>query len=278
MDKDKIIKSFSNVKEKEPLIYCITNFVTASDMAQVIASIGARPLMANSPKEAYDIAKVSDCLLINIGTLDDGQKDGVINAYKSALENNVPIIIDPVGIHATNYRRNFINELLNLGSPTLIKGNLSEIKALLNIESKFKGIDCLEQDSSLSKDIIEKIDSFSIDKNIIVVVSGKVDLVIFKDKICYVKNGSTLMSKVTGTGCFLGAILGCFIGSCKDFEYEGFYSAIVGTVFWGICGQEAKSNFKNEDGLFTYKYTMLDNISKISITDLIEKGDFYEIL
>ena len=278
MDKEEIIKNLSNIKEKEPLIYCITNFVTASDMAQVLTSIGARPLMANSPKESYDIAKVSDCLLINIGTLDDVQKDGMINAYKSALENNVPIIIDPVGIHATKYRKDFIEKLLNLGNPTLIKGNLSEIKALLNIESRFKGIDCLEQENSFNNDIIKKINTFSKDRNIIIVVSGKIDLVIFKDKTYYIKNGSPLMSKVTGTGCFLGAILGSFLGSCKNENDEKFYATIAGISFWGICGQDAENEMKNNQGLFTYKHKMLDNISKVSIMDLREKVDFYEIL
>ena len=273
-----IYKYLDFIKAKEPLIYCMTNFVTVADMAQSITSIGARPLMANSYKESADIAKFSNCLLINIGTLDDNQKEGIISAYKSALANNVPIVLDPVGVHATDYRKNFIKELLDLGSPTLIKGNISEIKSLLNLSTNFKGIDSLEKENSLIDDLILTIKRYSSEKETIVVVTGKEDLVVFKDKAFCIKNGCSLMGKVTGTGCFLGAILGVFIASVGKDNIEKFYSAINAVIFWGVCGEKAKSELENEKSIFTYKYKMLDNISILNTEDLKERGRVYEKL
>ena len=38
------------VREKQPLVHCITNYVTVNDVANVILACGGSPIMADSPK------------------------------------------------------------------------------------------------------------------------------------------------------------------------------------------------------------------------------------
>ena len=271
-----VYKYKKNLENKEPLIHCITNLVTISDMAQVLTTVGARPLMAHSSKESGDITSISDGLVLNIGTLDDLQKDGMIAAFKAALKNNIPVVIDPVGVHATEYRKEFLKELLSIGNPTVIKGNLSEIKSIVKMNSSFKGIDCLEGEEGLSSDVIEKIKDFSKERNIIIVVSGKRDLVILGEKTFVVDNGSSLMGKVTGSGCFLGALLAAFVASVSEREKvnkeEQLYASLSSVVFWGLCGEVAESNLEKNEGIFSFKHRLLDNISFIT-EENIKKGE-----
>ena len=45
------------VRETAPLIHCITNYVTANDVANLLLAIGARPVMADDPAEAAEIIR-----------------------------------------------------------------------------------------------------------------------------------------------------------------------------------------------------------------------------
>lgn len=65
----KIEKLMQQVKEKEPLVQCITNFVTVNDCANILLSIGATPTMAMDCREVEEaVAKVS-ALVCNMGQL-----------------------------------------------------------------------------------------------------------------------------------------------------------------------------------------------------------------
>ena len=39
------------VRERRPLIHCITNYVTANDVANLLLACGASPIMADEPEE-----------------------------------------------------------------------------------------------------------------------------------------------------------------------------------------------------------------------------------
>ena len=43
------------VRERRPLIHCITNYVTANDVANLLLACGASPIMADEPEEVEEI-------------------------------------------------------------------------------------------------------------------------------------------------------------------------------------------------------------------------------
>lgn len=60
--KTDILASFpammANVREKEPIVQAITNFVTVNDCANIILAAGASPTMAHEVEEVAEVASV----------------------------------------------------------------------------------------------------------------------------------------------------------------------------------------------------------------------------
>ena len=47
----------NNVRERTPLIHCITNYVTVNDCANALIAAGGAPIMADEPDEAAEIGR-----------------------------------------------------------------------------------------------------------------------------------------------------------------------------------------------------------------------------
>lgn len=72
--------------------------------ANVTLALGGSPIMAGSPQEQEELARVPGGLLVNFGTLED--LNGMLAAGFNANLNRKPIVFDPVGVGATKYRQN----------------------------------------------------------------------------------------------------------------------------------------------------------------------------
>src|SRR6056297_2273171 len=121
------INSLSTVKKKSPVVHCITNYVTVTDVANSLLAIGASPIMSHAKKDFSDLLQIikatEGALVLNIGTLDDTRVSQMINAGKVANNLGIPIILDPVGVGATKYRTESARKLLNELNISVIKGN-----------------------------------------------------------------------------------------------------------------------------------------------------------
>lgn len=53
---NKYAEALHLVREKEPLVQCITNFVTVNDCANIILAAGGSPSMAHDVREAAEAA------------------------------------------------------------------------------------------------------------------------------------------------------------------------------------------------------------------------------
>lgn len=123
------------MREKPPLVQCITNYVAMNIAANVLLAAGASPAMVHAAEEAGEFAGIASALTINIGTLSTQWVDGMQAAAKAATSAGKPWVLDPVAHYATAFRRNAVAELLAL-RPTIIRGNASEIIALAGGESR----------------------------------------------------------------------------------------------------------------------------------------------
>ena len=53
---EEFIHAITALREKRPLVHCITNYVTADDTANMLLAAGASPIMADDPAESAEIA------------------------------------------------------------------------------------------------------------------------------------------------------------------------------------------------------------------------------
>ena len=72
------------VKESRPLIHCITNHISANQCANGILAVGARPIMAEHPKEVSEITSTAKALLINLGSITDVRMQAMRNSINTA--------------------------------------------------------------------------------------------------------------------------------------------------------------------------------------------------
>ena len=71
---------YTQVRERNPLIHCMTNYVAANLQANGLLAIGASPVMADSPDEVEEIIQLASALSINIGTLNPQMRLAMLKA------------------------------------------------------------------------------------------------------------------------------------------------------------------------------------------------------
>ena len=92
------------LREKNPLVHCITNYVTANTVANGLLAAGASPVMADSPLDAEDITAKASAVLFNMGTLSKDRLRAMLISAQKAADMAKPIVLDPVGAGSTDNR------------------------------------------------------------------------------------------------------------------------------------------------------------------------------
>jgi hydroxyethylthiazole kinase len=268
----KIGQLLSNLKERNPLVHQITNYVTVNDCANITLAVGASPVMADDINEVRDMVSLASSLVINIGTLNVRSVESMIEAGKRANELNIPVILDPVGAGATAYRTDTAKRIIDEVKLSVIRGNLSEIKTLCGIKTLTKGVDSSEvslgtKDELLEKKLIAK--KLAKELNTVVAITGVIDIITDGEALYCVRNGHSIMSKVTGTGCMCSALIGSYLGAGSDY----LLAALSGVVSMGIAGEIAIENLNcNYEGTGSLKVRILDAIYNLTEEQITKRG------
>jgi hydroxyethylthiazole kinase len=126
-------------------------------------------------------------------------------AVAAAREAHTPWVLDPVAVGALTLRTGLAVELLGQ-SPTIVRGNPSEILALAGEAAGGRGVDStagVEEAVGAARDLARRAGT-------VVAVSGVVDHVTDGRAVATVAGGDVLLTKVTGAGCALGALMAAF--------------------------------------------------------------------
>jgi hydroxyethylthiazole kinase len=102
---------------------------------------------------------------------------------------------------------------------SVIRGNISEIKAVANGKGITKGVDADEADRVTEDNLKETVKAakrLSRELKSVIVISGPIDIVANKDRAYVIRSGNPIMAKVTGTGCMSTALIGAFCGGNPD--------------------------------------------------------------
>jgi hydroxyethylthiazole kinase len=231
---DLIWKDVQAIRDQAPLVHNITNYVVMNNTANALLSIGASPVMAHAVEEVKEMVAIAAALVVNIGTLSKQWLVAMEMAMTMAAEREIPIVFDPVGAGATTYRTHSCRKLLLKTAPDIIRGNSSEIMALLDCGIKTKGVDS----SYCGNQALTAADTLAKKFSCIVVVSGEVDLVTDGSRHIHIHNGHAMMTKVTGLGCTATALTGAFAAVNKNY----LLAAASAMAVMGICGEIAIAN------------------------------------
>ncbi len=131
-----------NVRGRIPLIHNITNYVTVNDVANVILACGGSPIMSDEAEDVEDITSLCGGLNINIGTLHKTSIEGIFRAGRRANELGHPIVLDPVGAGASEFRTDTALSLMKNLRLSAVRGNISEIRTLARGQRKYQGCGC----------------------------------------------------------------------------------------------------------------------------------------
>lgn len=210
----------SRLRETAPLVQCITNAVVVNFTANALLAVGAAPVMADIPEEAGECAAFASALLINLGTPTAEQRAAMTAAVAAARAAGTPWVLDPVGVGALGLRTQFARDLL-AQRPTVIRGNASEILALADAGSGGRGVDAADEvDAALdaARALAERTGA-------VVAISGLVDAVTDGARTVRIAGGSPLLTRVTGGGCSLGAVVAACVAAA-----DGPDAAFTGTI------------------------------------------------
>ena len=269
-------KMYENVRENYPLIHNITNYVTVNDCANIVIACGASPIMSDDKDEVAEITTICSGLNINIGTLNSRTIESMLIAGKRANELSHPVVLDPVGAGASGLRTQTAMQLLEEVKFTVIRGNISEIKTLASGSGTTKGVDADVADKVTEENLDEVVafaKVFAKKTGAVIAITGAIDIVADSTKAYCIRNGHSMMSSITGTGCQLSAMTAAFITANPDHPLEAAAAAVSAM---GYAGEVAHSRLTALDGNSTYRNYIIDAIYNMT-PEMLEEGVKYEV-
>ena len=252
---------FENIKKVRPVMHNISNIVTANDCANITLACGGSPTMADDPDEVEDITSACNGFVLNMGNTGGFMVETMLRAGKKSNEVNHPTVLDPVG------------EI----KFSVIRGNVSEIKFAGSKTSGAKGVDAAEGDKVTEENLDEMIayaKNISAKLGSVIAMSGAIDIVADKNTAYIIRNGHSMMSDITGTGCMLSSVVGVFISANPDNILK---ATAVALSAYGLAGELAYKKTMEMDGYTsTLRMNLIDYMGKMN-AEMFQGGAKIEV-
>ena len=260
--------ALENVRATTPLVHCITNYVTVNDCANALLACGGSPIMSDEPQDVVDITTICGGLVLNIGTLNAQTIAGMKAAGARASELGHTIVLDPVGAGASALRTQTAAELLDTCNVSVIRANMSEVKALVGASSTTRGVDVNPDDAVTPENLAESAadaKQLAATTGAIVAITGAIDIVADADQAYAIYNGSPIMGRITGAGCMLTCVVAAYAVANPENPLDAVVAAIAGH---GVCGQIAAARMGQADGNGSFRTYLLDALYNLDAETL----------
>ncbi len=280
---ERIFAAMKRLCERAPHIHCLTNAVTMSNVANILLAIGGSAIMALCAAEVEEITALCQATLINTGTPSDKKFLAYCLAGAKANELGHPVVLDPVGVGASTYRKENIGNLLLKIHPDLIRCNLEEAIMLLSLAGEIVKInqtktnDCPEckdtpsallsetggiqhggVESGADADVITRADiaaRLAKTYRTIALISGSTDAISNGDRTALITGGDKRITRITGSGCMLSAICAALLCAGKDY-YE---AALDASILWKQAAEYAgQKTDAGTAGMGSFKQFLFD--------------------
>ncbi|MDE2269388.1 MAG: hydroxyethylthiazole kinase, partial [Betaproteobacteria bacterium] len=152
------------------------------------------------------------------------------------------------------YRNRAVAELLAAGSPTVLRGNASEILSVAGVEAATRGVDS----AAASDDAVQTARTLAARLGAVVCVSGATDHILAPDgRHVRLSNGHVWMTRVTGVGCSATALIGAFCAVQPD----AFHATVAAMAYLGVVGEVAAAQVQAQGrGVGQLQIALLDGL------------------
>lgn len=245
------------VRTKNPIVLNLANLVTIDKVADAVSAVGASPIMSVEPTEADEMVALANALSINLGTINEHQATQIRTVLRAATPLK-PLVLDPVAVSAIPSRLEFAHSLLNNFHFDVIRGNASEIAALVEADNTSHGIDTgkVPNQVQIAKTCARRYHS-------IVVLTGETDIITDGQVIYENPFSAEMLTMNVGSGDMLSSIIAAFLGITSN----TWDACIVATVLVSAAGVLAN---RYSVGLGSWQVQFFDQLSIMDTKALLE--------
>lgn len=252
--------ALEDLRTAAPLVQCITNSVVTNFTANVLLAVGASPAMTDIQGEGGVFAELADGLLVNTGTPTAEQRGAAYEAVAARRRAGRAWVLDPVAVGVLPVRTALARGLLDF-RPALVRGNASEVIGLAG-GAGGRGTDATD-DVDAARDAAAELSART---GCAVAVSGPVDLVRAADgTVVRVPHGTPLLTRVTGGGCALGALMAAFTGVRED----PAAAALAATTVYTLAAEDAAAA---SSGPGSFAVALLDRLHALTSEEVAARA------
>lgn len=243
-----------------PLIHCITNAISVETVANALLYIGAKPIMTEDIRAFNDLALHTNSLLLNLGSLSLDKEKSILAASKLAIGKE-PVVLDVVGIASAKSAMKVAKKII-ADQPTIVRGNISEMRALCDLQTHGRGVDGSLLDQT-DEELINLITALKqLPQESIYVATGTKDIVVARNNVWVLSNGVPELDRFTGSGDTLSGLLAALLGEGASPED----AAIQAISYLNIAGETAKSKTVTS-GIAEFRQLFLNELSLLGVED-----------
>lgn len=249
------------VRQQRPVVHQITNYVSATDCANISLAAGASPIMADALAEMPEVVPRVDALVFNTGTFNEARKTVMETAATLADRHGKPVVLDPVGVGVSRLRRRTIDALLAFDCLKVVRGNASEAAVLLDGQQRMRGVDAergIVAPRAASEQLAQQLGRT-------VAITGATDYLSDGERGIAIANGHVWLTQITGAGCMTTALL----GACLAVEKDSLLAAAAALTAMGIAAELAA---ERASGPGTFHAALFDAIYSLTPDDFQLRG------
>ncbi|XKL33092.1 hydroxyethylthiazole kinase [Lactiplantibacillus plantarum] len=254
------LQLLNTLRDHNPIVFNIANFVTVQDVANGLNALGASPIMSAEVQEAETMIQIAGAVCINLGTLTTTQIDQMRVVGKLANQYHKPVVLDPVAVGAVPYRKEVALALLSDFQVDVIRGNAGEIAALAGMDWQAKGIDA----GSGQGDLVEIAQACAQQFQCCVILSGPTDVITDGQRVVKVANGTPLFQRHVGSGDLLSSIVAAFTAVSPTDVYQ---AAQVACLVLAGAGELVASQL-TADRPATFAIDLIDRLSLVTVSEI----------
>lgn len=247
--------------QQSPLIHCVTNEITCESMANALLYVNSKPIMADDPREFDELFQQTNGLLLNLGHLSPEREKQLIISSEYAKRFKTPTVIDVVGVSASSLRKKLALALMT-NEPQVVKGNTSEMKKLVDLESHGRGVDghASDQNQASLEKLSEKLKEYTSKyPETCFLATGETDVIVTKEATYFLKNGVPELDKITGTGDMVGALIASLLGQGETLET----SLVMAVSYFNLCGEKAAQQVSQPIPMSDFRNQLMNQLSTL---------------
>jgi hydroxyethylthiazole kinase len=239
----------------------VTNEITCESMANALLYVNSKPIMADDPREFDELFQQTNALLLNLGHLSPEREKQLIISSEYAKRFKTPTVIDVVGVSASSLRKKLALSLMT-NEPQVVKGNTSEMKKLVDLESRGRGVDghASDQNQASLEKLSEKLKEYTSKyPETCFLATGETDVIVTREATYFLKNGVPELDKITGTGDMVGALIASLLGQGETVET----SLVIAVSYFNLCGEKAAQQVSQPVPMSDFRNQLMNQLSTL---------------